>query len=448
MTTRQFIISWLAGTLALLTATAIFNVIVDPYDIYGLVSIAGFNQYKTQAIDQSRLTKPYLVARANPTTLLLGSSQIEVGFDPDSEAWPREMRPVFNLGMPGSSPYDQYRLLQHALMTAHPRYVIFGINFVDAHMQRTHRLLAAGASGNKQTYNEFDARLSVTEDGKPNPDRLLARATDMATTLLSLDALRDSFRTILSQNDPDATRITSLGFNTAAAFRALVRSDGEYNLFVDKDRANIKEIIQWSADPGLQVAPLARAIMLAQQHGAAVTVVISPVNADDMEIYRQAGVMKLYDDWREQVADMVAVAARSGAVSLWDFSAISPYTTEPLPPPDDRTTQLRWFWETHHFRAALGDVVIARIFDHGRSDFGTTIMPDTLAEDQANVRRLQHEYEETHPQNVKRVTELYDAGLDEACQSNPFFCHPPHPLAPGNDRDIAAAEQDAKPRLR
>ena len=66
------------------------------------------NQKKTQAVDESRLAKPYMVERVQPTTLLLGSSRVEVGFDPNSAGWPASMRPVFNLGMPGSGPYEQY----------------------------------------------------------------------------------------------------------------------------------------------------------------------------------------------------------------------------------------------------------------------------------------------------------------------------------------------------
>ncbi len=149
MTARRFIYWWLGGTLAFFAVTALVNAIVDPYDLYGWVSITGFNRYKTQAADQTRMTKPYLIERANPATILLGSSRVEVGFDPESNAWPAAMRPVFNLGIPASGPDEQYRILQHALVTAHPKYVVFGIGFADAHVAPTHRLFAAGCAGNQ-----------------------------------------------------------------------------------------------------------------------------------------------------------------------------------------------------------------------------------------------------------------------------------------------------------
>ena len=388
------------------------------------------------------MVKPYWVARLHPGTLLIGSSRIEVGFDPKSAAWPTAMQPVFNLGIPGSGPDSQSRILQHALATTQPKYVVFGVSFVDAHKPPTHGLFPTEAPVKKQARSQFEARLSVTQDGASNPGLVIARAKDLAATLLSLDALDDSILTVLFQRDGNRSRLTSLGFNTATGFHDLVRSDGTYNLFVDKDRIKITEIIQWATEPRLEMEPLAQAIELAEQRGSEVVLVIAPVKADELEIYRQAGVMKLYDHWRSDVAEIVAVASRSGQASLWDFSAITPYTAEPLPPPSDRKTELNWFWESNHFKSALGDVIISRIFGNGPADFGKLITPDTLPEEQAAQHVLLRQYEKTHPADVRRVAELYAAGLQQACQTNTEFCRPQHPAVPTDDRDFITVQQE------
>lgn len=441
---KRFVGWWIAGTIGLLALAALTNLVIDPYAAYGWISIPGVNQKKTQAVDESRLAKPYMVEREQPTTLLLGSSRVEVGFDPNSTAWPSTMRPVFNLGIPGSGPYEQYRLLQHAFATAHPKYVLIGTGFGDWHVQPSRTVINADTRDTRQIFHDFDARLLVTADGKPNPNLLAARVHDIATTLLSLDALLDSARTVLSQRDPYATSITPLGLNTAAGFRAAVQSDGTYNLFADKDRGKISEIIQWSTEPRLEPDSLTPMINFARQHGAAVIVVIGPVHADELEIYRLAGVMRLYDDWRKQIANIVA-AADSRDVTLWDFSAISPYTSERLPPREDRHTELRWFWESNHFTRALGDVVIRRLFDDGPSDFGTQATMDALPRQLEHEDRLRRDYEARRPQDVMRVAALYDAASRAACQANAFFCNRDHPISPRDDRDIAAADATAKP---
>ena len=443
-TPKRFIGWWLAGTIGLLALAALTNLVIDPYAAYGWISIPGINQKKTQAVDESRLAKPYMVEREQPTTLLLGSSRVEVGFDPSSPAWPPAMRPVFNLGVPGSGPYEQYRLLQHALATTHPKYVLIGTGFGDWHVQPSRTVVNADTRDARQIFHDFDSRLRVAADGKPNPNLLAARAHDIATTLLSLDALLDSARTVLSQRDPYATSITPLGLNNAAGFRTAVHWDGTYNMFVDKDRGKISEIIQWSAEPRLEPDSLSPMISLALQHGAAVIIVIGPVHADELEIYRLAGVMRLYDDWRKQIASIVA-ASHSRNVTLWDFSAISPYTSEQLPPRDDRHTELRWFWESNHFTSALGDVVIRRLFDDGPPDFGTQITVDTLAQQLEREDQRRHDYEANRPQDVSRVAALYDAASRLACQSNAFFCDRDHPGSPRDSKDIAAADTNSKP---
>src|ERR1700722_2220382 len=188
MRPKRFVGWWFAGTIGLLALAALINLVIDPYGVYGWISILGVNQMKTQAVDESRLAKPYMVEREQPTTLLLGSSRVEVGFDPKSAAWPVAMQPVFNLGMPGSGPYEQYRLLQHALATTHPKYVLIGTSFGDWHIQPSRTIINAGALDASRLSRDFDARLRVTVDGEPNPNMVAARAHDIATTLLSLDA--------------------------------------------------------------------------------------------------------------------------------------------------------------------------------------------------------------------------------------------------------------------
>ncbi len=444
MAPRRFVWRWLAGALGMLALVALINVIVDPYDIYGWVSIAGFNSNKTQAIAESRMTKPYLIERTHPATLLLGSSRVEAGFDPESAAWPETLRPVLNLGLPGAGPYGQFRILQDALATTRPKLVLMGISFAEAQIAPMHNVPGAAKPAVGSVAAEFEDRLRVAESGEANPGFRFARMKDLARTLLSLSALGDSILTLLNQNVADRSRLTSLGFNTAADFRGLVRTDGENSLFVAKDREKIAELLQWSAEPRLDTESVARAIALAQQHDAEVVVVIAPVYADEMEIYRQAGVIQLYDNWRRQISDIVAAAAHNGTVSLWDFSAISPYTTEALPLPSNRSTQLRWFWETNHFKPALGDMVIERIFGDGPGDFGTRITPETLPREQAAQHALLQQFEETHPADVRRVANMYSGELQQACRIHEELCRLQRPITRDEDSDLMTGQQEVQ----
>jgi hypothetical protein len=420
MNSRLFVKLCLITTCMILAVVALINAIVDPYELYGLVSRGGFNQRKTQAVDQARLVKPYLVARSHPTTLLLGSSRVEVGFNPDSALWPEAMRPVFNLGMPATGPRLQLMLLQHALAVTNPRHVVLGIGFEDAHIPPSHTGPPNAAA--VQPIPDLEGRLRRPDWGAGRTRYWLAHAKDTVLSLASLNALTDSILTVLNQRDPYASSLTPLGFNTASGFTKLTRTDGAYHLIVDKDRIKAAEIVQWSMEPRLDVEPLAEAIRVAHLHGAAVTVVIAPVHIDELEIYSQAGVLSRYDEWRRRVLEIVEAGSRTGIATLWDFTAPAPFTTESPPASTDRVTELRWFWESNHFKAALGDLVIARIFGTGSAEFGTPVTPANLAAEEARQHKLLDGYADTHPDDVRRVAVLVAAEFRRICEERKDAC--------------------------
>ncbi|MGA3403761.1 MAG: hypothetical protein ABSC95_31495 [Acetobacteraceae bacterium] len=429
MAAKRFVWWWLTAVVGLLTLTALANFSVDPYGIYGWINIAGLNQDKTQAVDQSRMAKVYLVDHARPATLLIGSSRVEAGLDPESPAWPQDLRPVFNLGIPGSDPYTQLRYLQDALATTRPKLVVIGTDFIESLTSSANLAAASHIRGSL----DFEERLRVTASGAPNGGLRLARARDIASTLLSLSALGDSISTLLSQRDVTSRKLTALGFNTAANYQGLVQTEGEYSLFVAKDREKIAEIIPLPKHPQLDVGPIGQSIAEALAHGSRVIVVITPGHADELEIYRQAGIMHLYDAWLRRLTETVA-AAGDGKVELWNFAGLTPYTVEKIPNQGDTHTQLSWFWETNHFKPALGNLIISRILGQGPEGFGEQLTLTTLPRVQAELRAQQQQYVETHPAGVTRISQLLAERMDHVCQPDPALC--PRTVADANQRSI------------
>ena len=49
------------------------------------------------------------------------------------------------------------------------------------------------------------------------------------------------------------------------------------------------------------------------------------------------------------------------------------FTTESVPAPGDKHTQVTWYWEPGHFRPSLGDAIIARIYGRGDTGFGSLL---------------------------------------------------------------------------
>jgi hypothetical protein len=100
-TSARYLRSLSLATVALLALVATINLLVDPYGLFRVVRIDGFNAIKSQAGQRAVVFKRQGAERMRPNTLVLGNSRAEIGFDPQSPAWPASMQPVFNLALPG-----------------------------------------------------------------------------------------------------------------------------------------------------------------------------------------------------------------------------------------------------------------------------------------------------------------------------------------------------------
>ena len=68
-----------------------------------------------------------------------------------------------------------------------------------------------------------------------------------------------------------------------------------------------------------------------------------------------------YFEGNESARTPELVEALAGGARLLDFSLRHPWTAEPIPAPGDRATVPLHYWESGHFKAALGDRMIRRI---------------------------------------------------------------------------------------
>jgi hypothetical protein len=403
--TKRYLFVWAVALVAMLGAAVGLCVFVDPYSVIGTPRIAGINRDKPAAADWPRLTKAYTVQRADPVTLIVGNSSADVGFNPDSNAWPQAARPVFNLAVDGGLPSTHLRYLQHALAVTHPAHVVIAINFIESLLMSSGQMTAAA-----QDQFAFEARMLVRKDGSPNPGYRQAHFDDLVFATLSFTAVSDSIRTLLHQNDAAATYETPSGWNNGGKFHRWAREDGFRELVVRKDREKIPQLMEWKADRTLDVAPVAAMVRLARAHGAAVTIVILPNYVDEMQSLRQLGLDPDYDAWKSDIVKGVAQAAPDGGATIWDFSGYNQYTTEPLPGPGDRKNVLHWFWEPVHFQTTLGDLMIARIEGApAPADLGVRLSAATLPVQIAAFHAGEAAWEKTHPDDIARVAAIVQA---------------------------------------
>ena len=378
--TREFrrYLAWtgfVAGAGAL--ACAALVLLVDPYRLYRLAEQPGINQIKTQP---ERYQKEIKLSGARATAadlFIVGNSRAEIGLDPDYPALSDGGLRPYNLALAGTRiQVAREQLEQLGASGQHARRLIVGAEFLD-----------------------FPIDPDTPQQPAP-PTRFPTLASSLAwrfDALFSIDSVADAIKTLRSQHNPDAPSMTARGFNPLREYQQMARDEGYYALF--RQRAQDYAARFKRAPRGLvtrsgsarEFDQLQAVLARGAHDGATVDVVIYPYHAQVMALFEEAGLAPLFEQWKTLLATQVATlrAAHPGArITLWDFSGYAPYQCEAIPAKGDRKAVTRWYWEAGHFKAALGNVMLARMLGNGGdSDFGTALTPAGIDANRARVAR-------------------------------------------------------------
>lgn len=356
----RFVKAWLSGTVVVLLLIAGLNVAVDPFFMFGVPLICGFNQYKPATQGREVLAKPALLLQVKPHTVLVGTSKVQVGLNPNSPVWQPEDQPVFNAGLPGRTSPATLATVETALAAASVHRVLVLLEPAD--------LLEPPAP--------FTPAVAFGHTG-------WSRLQDMLNATLTRDALEASFQTLAGQWTDIPRGLRPDGQMYDGIFRGPTGAEGPGALFGQKMPLNAEHIAniahRLAIQPSVSVAQLSvvqQIIALCQAKGVALDLALAPVHADLLRLIDLAGLWPRYLFMRELLVQTIAEAP--GPVRLWNFTGFNAYSTEPVPLLGRRAPALRWFWEPNHFRPEYGELLLETIY-HGREGIGALLTPDDLA---------------------------------------------------------------------
>ena len=354
MEVRRFCQVWLVCVLVLVTLIGGFNALVDPYLVIGAPRVAGFNAAKPATETHSGLAKSYLIHRAPYAGVMIGSSKVDIGLDPDSPAWPAEDRPVFNDGVPGVGVSGSLDLLRQAIALGHIRRAL--------------------------VFLEISEFLKPAEAPAPQPpvptgwSAFSAHAQDVALATFSLDALWSSLATVAAQGEPDVVDMSQHGATGDGGFRAEIAGIGYTGLLAQKHAANaealnfLAEKLHTHSHAAIgHLEELTEIMTLCRIHHIALDLVISPFHADYLRSLDAAGLKNRMIEAKNALTQLVA--AEPGNIALWDFLGYDAYSTEPI-----ENSGMTWFWEPNHFKRALGEKILAAVY-RGDKSYGVRLTP-------------------------------------------------------------------------
>ena len=414
-----FLRAFFAAAIAFTMFFIAFYLLMDPYLVLNTPRSWGFNAHKPAVeTDPHHLLKIYEVLRTAPNTLLAGSSDVALGMNARSSAWPQTERPIFNVATAWGSPDVAYRYLQHVLSQHHVSLVVLGLDFEDA---LSHFDFAS----------EVDSHMLVHRDG--SGDSMAKHyAEDLLRSSFSLASLLDSAFELVDNFQESVPDLTSGGDIEASHPQRQQIDLGAYPVMTLSEIA----LINWyrGRPPNPQRLASLRAFLdLCRKERTRVILFINPIHADDLELLHFIGQWSAYERWQRDLISLTAEytdAPSDARVVLWDFSGYNAYSTEAVlkerPP-------LRWFLDLQHYTKPLGDRIIARIFSGGDPQFGTRLTPANIDEHLAAFTLQRQRYFEAHPVDAQRIRDIYEtviAGDSLACQRHAIMCAKSRALGP------------------
>ena len=295
-------------------------------------------QPKPRIYQQAGIARTYAMARVKPKTLLLGNSRVEGGFDPESEAFPSAVRPVFNGGQAGTFLSAGVPLMQEAIALGELQTVIVGVDFQDFLISRPDAPNNSGGGNNRYF------------------PRLIG---DALKSTLTFDATLDSIITIANRGNQHATTMTPFGYNPHREYEVFVMRQGHRALF-DETSSDFKARYEGVEPPSFS-SPLEHSgfrdlmaiIALAKQHQIRLIVFTHPYHGEWLDTLRSSGFWTSFVEWKRALRDLAATSS----VSVYDFAVYNGFTTEPVPELHS-TEPMRNYWEAGHYKSTLGDELI------------------------------------------------------------------------------------------
>jgi hypothetical protein len=354
---RGYLAILCGGSACVIAAVAGLNYQVDPY----LTHQWGTPQMQRLRPQREKLSawgKTYAVASLKPQVVYIGNSRTELGLPADFAAFAGQQ--VFNGSLSGASLSDAIGMASHAAYYGPLSTVVWGIDAPSFHM----------AVGNTDFNRELVA------DGPLYPVRRmllnLKRALTVDMTMDSIRLLRGKFGRVChsslvfrGQRDDDciSDRIHGWGGTQAAILPRLSE-------FVRGDGPTADALQAFDASIGALCRDRTR-----------IRLYINPTHAMMLDTLFWAGKWQPVADWQQALAMLAARHRAQGCdVRLYDFSGFNSVTTEAIPLASGRK-EMRYYWETSHYRANVGRMILGRMFggaDEVPADFGVELLPEMM----------------------------------------------------------------------
>jgi len=371
---------WSSLSLACLAGLAAFNLALDPFGAYRIVEtpVSGYRYLG------SRSGKAELLRHLGCQDVLVGTSRTEVGIDPHHPVF--DGRVACNAGLANTSMVEVAEVVRVALDQPATERIFLFLDFV----------MFSSARATSDDFSQ--SRLAPDRGGL---DYHVGNLVSRYATRKSLGMLRFAWRGDAPVYDERGLRVGGPGRKIVMA-RDLFRSSLDSFLHVNYATYRYGEE---------HLDRLRRAVAQARKRGVEVVIVIPPVHALQLEAIAASGLWDVFERWKRDLIRIAAEASPAVPAPVWDFTGYAVYNRIPVPADGAPASETPWYWESSHFKVALGDLVLARAAGRAGAEadgpaFGQRLVAEGVDAHLLQLREDRRRYEVEHPDQLAFLREV------------------------------------------
>ncbi len=376
---------WILGgcVFACLFFLAVFNLLVDPLGAYPAIGLHSLDAYRGRF--STRAAKAEAVAHHRYDMILLGTSRVEFGMPMTHPAYGSAR--VYDLGLAGTSLPELKAALEFAIAHNELKRVVFGVDFLLFSDQRAHRA-DFDASPFNPDFNVFEYHARNLFDWDATD-----RSWSLIDRILHHRPPAAGQRGFIPRVIPGKRSQRLIFANRIREFLVAPETYGDYH-YSPKRLGELREMIR-----------------VCRARNIDLSIFIPPVHALDMETIRIAGLWPVFEQWKRDAMAIVAEETKDRPLPLWDFTGFKGPLAEPVPPPGDHTTRMKYYIESSHFTPAMGALVLDRIFPQPgispQSDFGVPLTPANLEQHLQQLRADREAFVTANTAELAWIEQIY-----------------------------------------
>jgi len=320
------------------------NYTIDPY---GLYDTKYFNFDKIKQSNKMRLIKAIKTKEIKPTSICLGTSRTEYGYDPTHKYF---IKPSYNLATSGSSMYENNLNFKYALNQGNLKKVLLVVDY---------RMLNNKTQKSVQDFESYFENKNIYN------------------LLFSIDVLKDSLLTIKG-GDNSSIYLDNGQREHNHNWKNILKNGGHFETMKKDEKTYYKDYptnYTYKDTKKKSFPDFEEIVKLCYENNIELDIIFG---ASHIRQWEALNYYLGYDKWLQWKKDVlisvnkIANQHNKKQFIIMDFSVYHKLTAEKVP--TDKNTKMKYHWESSHYKNELGKIVLDRLIgDSEYTDFGVEL---------------------------------------------------------------------------